>query len=102
MNEGERKEEVVIQAGLRYLLANEDARAWYFSLIAKSGVYNASPLDDKVMYFDAGKRNMGLQLIAAANDIDPMLYIQMITEASNRKKEIDYHERNTSEHTGTK
>jgi len=91
----------IVELGYKQLLSTAQGRALAYSIIADCGIFQADPLDEKVIMFNAGKRNMGLKLLADIEFYDPEAMLKMIQEDANRKKEIAIYERTNNRDANT-
>lgn len=88
------RHEILIRQGWEYVLNTEEGRALVYDLIGMCGVYRSDVIQDGLIQFEAGKRNIGLKILAEALATDSESYLKMIQEHVNRDKEIDHESKN--------
>ena len=69
--------------GLGQLLATRQGRAWHWHLLSRCGVFTSSFTGNSATFFNEGKRDIGLTLIAELTREYPDHYLTMMKEARN-------------------
>jgi hypothetical protein len=76
------------KSGLRKLMSDPESRVWMWDLLILCGFSRSSFSHDALtMAFNEGMRQVGLQLVAEINRLDPNLYVKMALENTVREKE---------------
>jgi hypothetical protein len=94
----EKRQHEEAQADLRRLLAEPWGRRWMWGLLARSGVFESSfhPSGSQV-YFNEGRRVIGLDLLKEIATLCPTEYVTMIEEANARhQRQERTHDRSSS------
>lgn len=73
------------QTDLQTILESEQGRRFIWKQLCDAGVFRLSfiPGDSHSTAFHEGRRNQGLALMLAVNQLDPMLYFRMAKEAQD-------------------
>lgn len=69
--------------GLGNLLATRQGRSWYWNLLSECGVFVTSFTGNSATFFNEGKRQIGLLLVAELTREYPDHYVTMMKEARN-------------------
>lgn len=65
----------------KYVMGNKLGRQFVFDLLGACSVFRGNfDTDHSVMAFREGKRNVGLEVVARANDHTPQDYIKLLKE----------------------
>jgi len=70
-------------AGLGTLLATKQGRAWAWDLLGKCGVFRTSFTGNSATFFNEGKRDIGLMVMADITREFPDAYMAMTKENRN-------------------
>jgi len=72
------------RAGLKRVLEDPMGREYLWSLLSRCGLYTSmSGLDPIAMANAAGRRDIGLSLVADMSEVMPTAYVTMQIEAAN-------------------
>ena len=74
-----------IDRGRAVLMESYDGRAYLYSILWECNIFGAKFCEPNLMYFEEGKRNIGLKLLAEAEEFSSDLYILMLKEAKDRE-----------------
>ena len=85
MTKTEERELILIRQGWELLLSKDCGRALLYDLMGYCGVFRAENLEDGLIQFQAGKRSVGLKLMADAEAIDREAFFTMWKEYAERK-----------------
>lgn len=69
--------------GLGNLLSTKQGRAWYWNLLSQCGVFVTSFTGNSATFFNEGKRQIGLMLLAELTREYPDHYVTMTKDARN-------------------
>lgn len=69
--------------GLGNLLSTKQGRSWYWNLLSQCGVFVTSFTGNSATFFNEGKRQIGLMLVAELTREYPDHYVTMMKEARN-------------------
>lgn len=69
-----------LEAGLKHLLGNPDARLWLWDLLAFTGIARTSFTGNSETFYREGQRNVGLRIQAQLVKTSPDAYITMMKE----------------------
>ena len=72
---------------LRKILSIPEGRRFYWELLTKAGVFRTSFTGTSTTYFNEGKREIGLQLLAELMEVKPEAFTQMQREYKSLQKE---------------
>jgi len=72
------KEFEILQANVRELMSSRKGKEVMWEILSYCGMYSSIPGK-----FEAGKRNVGLDILAMLDDADPTIYPNLLLE--NRK-----------------
>lgn len=72
---------------LRQILETYGGRAYVWRLLEKCGVYKISMTGNSYTFFNEGKREVGLEVLAEVFDANPNVYTLMRQEAVERDKD---------------
>lgn len=76
--ERRRKQEI---EDFKWLLAHKQGRRIAWRLLSKAGVFRTSMTGNSQTFFNEGRRDMGLWVLAEINEVSPDSYVQMLKEA---------------------
>lgn len=65
---------------LKWLLADPRGRRLYWNLMSDCGVFRSSFTGNSATFFNEGRRDVGLKLLADLTDICPQMYVVMVQE----------------------
>lgn len=68
----------------RWLLGDARGREVVWNLLAECGVFKTSFTGNSTTFFNEGRRDIGLRLLATINDVDPAAYLKMVEESKAR------------------
>lgn len=71
-----------IAAGLGEAMASKQGRAFLHWLLAECGVYKTSFTGNSTTFFNEGKRDIGLQVLARVTTAHPDAYLTMLKEGT--------------------
>lgn len=71
-----------IEAGLGEALATKQGRAFVRWLLGECGVYRTSFTGNSTTFFNEGKRDVGLQVLARVTKDHPEAYLAMLKEGT--------------------
>jgi len=74
----QRKARKKLKDAVKTALQNEDTRYFVRWLLDTAGIYNTS--QDAIT---AGRRDLGLEVVAMLNDIDPYEYVRLMKESAD-------------------
>lgn len=80
---GSKNQESERIAGLGSLLSTKQGRSWYWHLLGQCGVFVTSFTGNSATFFNEGKRQIGLQLVAELTRHFPDHYVTMMKESNN-------------------
>jgi len=75
MSTKEEKEVAIVNANVRELMKLKHGRDAIWTVLSFCEMYSSMPGD-----FEAGKRNVGLDIISMLNDADPAIYPNLMLE----------------------
>lgn len=75
---------------LKAVCANPAGRRFVFQQLQESGVFALAfdPANPQMNAFYEGRRSMGVTLLANLNELDPMLYPQMVKDAQRGESHL--------------
>lgn len=76
----------------RRALANEDARRLFRWVLDKTGLFEQGFTGNSSTFFNEGKREIGLELVALLNEIDPYEFVRLMKEGADdvvRKRNLE-------------
>lgn len=69
---------------LKFILDSEQGRRFLWRILGNCGVFKTSFVTSSEIYFNEGKRSIGLQILAEIMDCDPNAYLKMITNKDDK------------------
>lgn len=72
---------------LKAMLSTVDGRSYFWKILSECGVYQTSFTGDNTTFFNEGKRQVGLWLLAEIMEADPAAYGLMQLESQKRESQ---------------
>lgn len=91
VKKGRRKEEILRDGeidDLRHILSSVQGRRFIWGLLGKCHVFKTSFTGNSTTFFNEGKRDIGLRVLAYVNEAGPELYITMMQESKKEGENL--------------
>lgn len=66
---------------IRVILSDARGRRFYWRLLVECGIFKSSFTGNNTTFFNEGRRDVGLVLLADLNEADPSAYLVMLDES---------------------
>jgi hypothetical protein len=76
-------------ADVKFLLSTQQGRRYIWKHMSNAGIYNTSFTGNSTTFFNEGKRDIGLKMLAEVMEASPESYVQMMKEANQGEDSND-------------
>lgn len=75
-----------LYASFEACLSSRDGRDVIWHILAVCGIFRASIRQNENVYFNEGRRTIGLEILRTLENIDPQIFVKMIAENAKVKQ----------------